>query len=93
MKLEPIISEKSMKLATEGRYTFRVEKGMNKFQIKKLIGDVFGVHVTDINTQKIGGELKKSLRGRKRFIQSTKKAIVRLGDKEKIELFETKKKK
>ncbi len=93
MRLEPIISEKTMKLAEEGRYTFRVERGMNKFQIKRLVEDVFGVHVTSINTLKIGGELRRSIRGRKRFVQPTKKAIVRLKDKEKIELFETKKKK
>jgi large subunit ribosomal protein L23 len=93
MKLEPIISEKSLKLASEGRYTFRVDRNLNKYQIKKLVQDVFDVHVTKVRTIKEPGELKRTFRGRKRIIQPGKKAIVTLKDKEKIDLFEEKKKK
>ena len=90
--LEPIVTEKSTKLAEEGKYTFRVSIGLNKFQIRKLIEDVFGVHVTDIRTAKIAGEKKRTAQGRQRIIKPFKKAIVTLKEKEKIDLFETKKK-
>lgn len=89
--LEPIITEKSTKLAEDGKYTFRVEFGLNKFQIKKLIEEVFGVHVTSVRTAKIAGEKKRTILGRKRIIKPSQKAIVTLKEKEKIDLFETKK--
>ncbi len=92
MKLEPVITEKSMKLAEGGKYTFRVDIGLNKYQIKNIIQEVFGVHVTDVKTIKESGEVKKNFRGRIRVINPGKKAIVTLKEKEKIDLFETKKK-
>jgi large subunit ribosomal protein L23 len=46
MKLEPIITEKSMSAAKEGKYTFRVDRNVNKHQIKQLVEKVFGVNVT-----------------------------------------------
>mgnify|MGYP001047662266 CR=1 FL=1 len=91
MKIEPIISEKSMNLAKKGKYTFKVGTGMRKFQIKKLINDIFGVTVKTVWTANIRGEIKKTLSGRKRKIMPFKKAIVTLSEKEKIDLFETKK--
>ena len=91
MKLEPIITEKTLEQAKDGNYTFRVEKGLNKNQIKLLIEEVFGVHVKKIRTINVRGELKRTLAGRKRRIMSVKKTIVTLAGKEKIDLFETKK--
>lgn len=91
MKLEPIVTEKSLELAKKGKYTFRVEVGLRKHQIKKLIGDVFDVHVKTVKTMNIRGENKKTLQGRKRKIMPSKKTIVTLGEKEKIDLFDTKK--
>lgn len=91
MKLIPVISEKSLKLAKEGNYTFMVEKRLGKYEIRKLVEEVFKVHVTGIRTLNLRGEMKRTLAGRKRKIQPTKKAIVTLAEKEKIDLFETKK--
>ncbi len=91
MKIEPVISEKSMRLAGEGKYTFRVERNMNKFQIRELIEKIFGVNVTRIWTVKVPGETKRTAKGRKKIILPGKKAIVTLKEKEKIDLFETKK--
>lgn len=91
MILEPIITEKSTELAKKGKYTFKVKVGLRKHQIKKLIEDLFGVHVREIRTMNIRGETRKTLSGRKRKIMPSKKAIVSLAEKEKIDLFETKK--
>ncbi|KKQ97851.1 MAG: 50S ribosomal protein L23 [Candidatus Woesebacteria bacterium GW2011_GWB1_39_12] len=92
MKLEPVITEKSTKLAEAGKFTFRVDIGLNKYQIKDLIEKVFSVHVTSVKTIKEHSEVKRTARGRKRIIKPQKKAIVTLREKEKIDLFETKKK-
>jgi large subunit ribosomal protein L23 len=88
MKLIPVITEKSLKDAKEGKYTFRVDKGMDKFAVKKLIEETFNVHVVDVNTIKVPGEVKKTMTGRKRMVKPGKKAIVKLKEKEKIDLFE-----
>lgn len=92
MKLEPIISEKTMGLAKEAKYTFRVDRNWNKFQIAEIIEKFFKVHVTSVRTVKEPGQVKKSNSGRKRVIAPGKKAIVTLKDKEKIDLFEETKK-
>ncbi len=91
MKLKPVISEKSLELAKSGKYTFRVDRGLKKGQIEKLIEEVFKVHVKKVRTINVRGENKRTMAGRKRKIQPSKKAIVTLGEKEKIDLFETKK--
>lgn len=90
MKIEPIVTEKSLGLAKKGKYTFRVEVGMRKHRIKKLVEEVFGVHVKRIWTMNIKGEEKKTMHGRKRKIMPSKKAVVTLGEKEKIDLFDVK---
>lgn len=91
-KLEPVITEKSMKLAEARRYTFRVDRRMNKDKIRKLAEETFGVHVVKVTTIKESPEVKRTYLGRKRIIQPKKKAIVEVAEKEKIDLFETKKK-
>lgn len=92
MILKPVMTEKSLELAKKGKYTFKVKVGLGKHQIKKLIEDVFGVHVTSVRSMNIRGETRRALSGRKRKIMPSKKAIVTLAEKEKIDLFETKKK-
>jgi large subunit ribosomal protein L23 len=92
MKLEPVITEKSLNLAKEGKYTFRVARNTTKHQVKKLIEDAFGVNVTSVKTIKEAGENRKTLMGRKRVITSGKKSIVTLKEKQKIDLFEESKK-
>lgn len=92
MKLIPILTEKSLDEAKNGNYTFWVDRRLNKYQIKKLVSDVFGVKVVRVRTANVRGEVKKTSLGRKRIIKPRKKAIVTLAEKEKIDLFETKKK-
>lgn len=80
MKIIPVLTEKSMALAKDGMYTFWVDYGFNKRDIKKAIEKLFDVHVTGVRTINLRG-------GR------TKKAIVTLAKDEKIDLFEEKGKK
>lgn len=92
MKLEPIITEKTLDAAKRGEYTFKVGVGLNKHQIKALIERVFGVHVVAVRTMNVVGEVKKTYLGKRKEIKPSKKAVVKLKDKEKIGLFEESKK-
>ena len=85
---KPIITEKSMLLVEENKYTFEVDSRANKIQIAKAIEELFdNVKVQSVN--KI-----KSLPKRKRVGQYTgfkpavTKAIITLTkDSKKIEIF------
>lgn len=88
IKLEPVLTEKSLKAASEGKYTFFVDKGFNKYQIRKHVEETFEVSVVKVRTLKKPGEEKRTTYGRKRVIKARKKAIVSLKEGEKIKLFE-----
>ena len=87
MKLRPVLTEKSMDEAKKGNYTFFVERNMNKRQIRKMIGEIFGVTVVKVRTMNVVGEVKRTNMGKKRIIKPKKKAIVTLEGKDKIDLF------
>ena len=71
---------------TQNAYAFKVNKGANKFQIKKAIEDLYEVKVSDVRTMnRIGKERRRGRNiGR---TSSWKKAIVVLNEKYKIDLF------
>lgn len=85
---KPLITEKSMELLHEAnRVSFRVHKNANKLQVKKAIEEIFEVTVEDVNMVSVRG---KQRRFGKNMGQTKdwKKAIVRLKQGDKIELFE-----
>lgn len=92
MKLIPILTEKSLAAAQDGHYTFWVDKRLNKYQIKKLVGEIFDVTVIKVRTLNVAGETKKTYQGKIKRVMPRKKAIVTLKGKEKIDIFEGKKK-
>lgn len=86
----PIITEKSMKLAQTGLYTFEVERSANKQDIAKKIADKFGVDVLKVKTINVKGEIKSQRKVRKYYQTSgLKKAMIQLKKGQKIALFET----
>lgn len=89
--LIPVITEKSLKDAKAGRYTFRFEKSTTKYEIKAMVEKTFGVHVTNVRTIAQKGETKLTQMRRKKNVKPSKKAIVTLKDKETIDIFEAKK--
>jgi large subunit ribosomal protein L23 len=91
MKLTPVLTEKSLGLAGKGQYTFLVDVGASKGEIKKAVEGVFGVSVTKIRTIRTRPISRKNLRGRKVYKKAIKKALVTLKKDEKIDLFEEKK--
>ncbi len=86
--IAPIVSENSLGLTSEKKYTFRVHPKANKYQIKDAIEEIFDVKVTAVNTMNVKGKPKRQ----GRFEGTTrnwKKAIVSLSPESKeIEFFE-----
>jgi large subunit ribosomal protein L23 len=85
--IEPVVSEKSYALMSDGKYTFRVDDRVHKTQIADAVEQVFNVHVVGVRTAKVRSKPKRRglHSGRTR---SWKKAIVQLAPGERIELFE-----
>lgn len=91
IKIKPVITEKSLSEAKKGNYTFYLARDLNKEQIKKLIGETFGVDVLKVRTINLKTKRKKNFRGRIQILKPRKKAIVTLKENQKIDLFEEKK--
>lgn len=89
--IKPILTEKGLNEAKKGNFSFYVSPKLNKFQIKKLISDIFEVHVVSVKTANRKGSSKRDVKGKYRKIAGRKKAVVSLKGKEKIDLFDTKK--
>lgn len=87
MKLIPVVTEKSMKDAKEGKFTFWVPRTFTKLEIKRVISEGFGVHVREVRTVNFKAGMKKNSRGRIQKVVGGKKAVVKLTGDEKIDLF------
>lgn len=86
---KPVISEKSMRLAKEGLYTFIVDKSARKPLISQAVSDQFGVEVVAVKTANFKPEVKRNRRTGNYFqVGGYKKAIIQLKKGQKIGLFE-----
>ncbi len=86
--LKPVVTEKSMKIMSEKKYTFLVHTEANKSQIKEAVEKMFpGTKVAKVNTMNIRGKTKR--RGATiGMTAKKKKAIVQLTEDSKdIEVF------
>jgi len=83
---KPLITEKSMDLVGENKYTFIVDLNSNKIEIKRAVEELFKVKVDKVHTLRYKGRLKR-VRGRIGRTAAYKKAIVTLKEG-KIEIFE-----
>ena len=82
----PLITEKSMKLVKENKYTFEVDRRADKNDIKAAIEELFNVKVLSVNV--INGLKKEKRVGRYTgFVPAVTKAIVTLEKGNKIEIF------
>lgn len=87
--IKPLVTEKTMKDVSLGKYTFAVAKSATKGQIKQVLGDVFKVHVVSVATSVLKGK-KRRVGARREEINATmwKRAVVSLRKGERIALFE-----
>ena len=87
--IKPVISEQSMDMAQEKKYTFKVAVDASKTEVRLAVEEIFGVDVKKVNIMNYEGKLKRMGRtmGRR---AAYKKAIVTLtaGSKE-IEFFQS----
>lgn len=91
ISIKPIITERATKLSEKRNcYTFRVSPEANKYQIKSLIEQIYGVKVESVNTANMRGKNKSRwtksglLRGK---TASWKKAYVTVAADQTIEFF------
>jgi large subunit ribosomal protein L23 len=84
--LRPVISEKTYRLADDGKYTFLVDRDANRTQVRQAVEAVFGVKVTGVNTLNRPGKRRRTRFGWGQRA-ATKRAIVSLADGERIDVF------
>ena len=87
--LKPVVTEKSMELMADKKYTFLVHTEATKAQVKEAVEKMFkGTKVASVNTMNLDGKTKR--RGMTfGKTAKTKKAIVQLtADSADIEIFE-----
>lgn len=89
--IEPVVTEKATAITESShRYTFRVSPDANKFQIKSLIEQIYGVKVVSVNTMNYDGKRKSRytkgglIRGKE---AAFKKAVVTLAEGETIDFY------
>ncbi len=88
---KPIITEKTLLDASVGEYTFEVDRNANKYEIAQAVSEVFKVDVKKVKTSIVKNRSKRVLRTRQTTtLPSFKKAIVKLGKDQKIDIFEVK---
>lgn len=87
--VRPVITEKSLLEAKNGKFTFIVAKNATKTDVKKAVAEQFKVKVVAVATVTVKG---KTLRVGKRRTEKTlapfKKAMVELEKGQKIDVFE-----
>lgn len=87
--VKPVITEASMDMLADKKYTFKVATDANKVEIKKAVEEIFDVKVEKVTTMNFDGKLKRMGRfeGRR---AAYKKAVVKLtADSKAIEFFES----
>ena len=83
----PVLTEKALGLASNGKYTFVVPTNFTKYQIKHEIGRIYGVTVREVSTSSKKAVTKRTLRRQSITVGATKKAVVKLAEGQKIDAF------
>ena len=85
--LAPVVSEKSYSLLDLNAYTFVVHPDANKTEIRQAVEAIWGVKVLSVNTLNRRGKSKRFRQTLGRRVDS-KRAVVKLVEGDKIEIFE-----
>lgn len=85
--LAPIITEKSTNLIqSSNTYTFKVDKRLNKVEIKKAIEEIFEVDVLRVNTINVKPKFKR-VGQHEGYTAAYKKAMVTIAEGQSIDAF------
>ena len=85
--IRPVLTERSMDLQADNKYTFIVDRKANKTEIKNAIEKIFSVDVEQVNTMIVKGKPKRMGRFEGKT-PTRKKAIVALRNGQTIKLFD-----
>jgi len=85
--LAPVVSEKSYSLLDQNAYTFVVHPEANKTEIRQAVEAIWDVKVINVNTVNRKGKSKR-FRYTMGKRPDTKRAVVKLAEGHKIEIFE-----
>ena len=83
---KPVLTEKSLTLLRENKYTFDVDVNANKIEIRNAVEKMFNVKVESVNVMNVRPKTKRV----GRYTGKTnrrRKAIVKLAEGHKIDLF------
>ena len=86
--LRPMITEESMSVMDDKKYTFEVDVRANKTLVRQAVEKFFDVEVEKVNIMNVRGKLKRMGR-HSGYTKKRRKAIVTLTEQSKtIELFD-----
>lgn len=83
---KPVLTEKTLTLLDENKYTFDVDVNANKIEIRNAVEKMFNVKVESVNVMNVRPKTKRV----GRYTGKTnrrRKAIVKLAEGHKIDLF------
>ena len=83
---KPVLTEKSLALMDENKYTFDVDVHSNKIEIRQAVEKLFNVKVESVHTINVKPKTKRL----GKYVGKTnkrRKAIVKLAEGHKIDLF------
>ena len=87
--LKPVVTEKSMELMREKKYTFIVHTEATKSQVKEAVEKMFtGTKVKNVNTMNLDGKKKRRGMTFGRTAKSKKASVQLTADSADIEIFE-----
>jgi large subunit ribosomal protein L23 len=81
----PVITEKATNVSEHNQVIFRVPLTATKREVKAAVEGLFDVEVTAVNTIRVAGKIKR-FRGRIGRRSDVKKAIVTLGEGQRIDV-------
>lgn len=86
--IRPVVSEAAFDKMEMNKYTFEVDRKADKPMIRRAVEDIFGVHVTRVNTAWVKPKPKR-VRAQAGYTRAWKKAVVTLAEGDSIEIFGT----
>lgn len=92
--LKPLITEKTMRLAQAGQFSFLVAKNVTKPAVAQAVEEQFKVNAIRVTTSSVKGKTRRT--GKRRLASKTagsKKAIITLKSGQMIEFFKLPEKK
>jgi large subunit ribosomal protein L23 len=81
----PVITEKATNVSEHNQVIFRVALSATKREVKAAVEGLFNVKVTSVNTIRVMGKVKR-FRGRLGQRADYKKAVVTLGEGQRIDV-------